>query len=179
LLVPPIDKRAAMGFIIMEAVRLMDEAQRSSQPSEDVLDLALSSVEGAADSASIELRSVSHFPAPTLAGDDAIAIVELATGRIRTSAGTFPGLERVAALVAKIYAHEASAVEKMSIGEAISEIVMTTERYWTMTRPLKTEPPSLAVLVFDPQRGNVVLERLELDAFVDALEAWSSIHQGV
>jgi hypothetical protein len=48
-----------------------------------------------------------------------------------------------------------------------------------MTRPLKTDPPSLAMLVFDPQQGNVVLERLELDAFVHALEEWSAVQLGM
>lgn len=164
-----------MGFIIMEAVRLMDEANRTQTAPSDGLELDLSGMDETPDNARINLRSVSMFPVPPPAENNAIAIVEMATGRIRTSAGGFQGLEQLAQLVAKIYANEALVVERMGIDEAITEIVMTTEKYWTMTRPLKTEPPSLAVLVFDPQRANVVLERLELDAFVHALEEWSSI----
>lgn len=164
-----------MGFIIMEAVRLMDEASRTKRPLEDGLEIDLSSIDEVPQSARIDLCSVSHFPVPAPSDNNAIAIVETATGRIRTSAGQFKGLAAVAQLVAKIYSNEARAVEQMAIGEAITEIVMTTEKYWTMTRPLKTEPPSLALLVFDPQRGNVVMERLELEAFVHALEEWSSV----
>lgn len=168
-----------MGFIIMEAVRLMDEASRASTPDDDVLELDLVPSDFAAAAGRAGLRSVSLFPVPEPSENNAIAIVDAATGRIRTSAGEFKGLDALAQLVAKVYANEARAVEQMGIDEAIAEIVMTTERYWTMTRPLKTEPPSLALLVFDPQRNNIVLERLELEAFVDALEAWSSIQDGV
>lgn len=164
-----------MGFIIMEAVRLTDEASRVSEPPCEALELDLGAMDKGPHDAPLDLRSVSMFPVPTCADDNAIAIVETATGRIRSSAGAFEGLDALAQLVAKIHANEANAVERMGIGEAISEIVMTTEKYWTVTRPLKTEPPSLALLVFDPQRANVVLERLELDAFVHALEAWSSV----
>jgi hypothetical protein len=164
-----------MGFIIMEAVRLMDEAGRVAPRVSDGLELDLSAMDEAPTAARINLRTVSHFPVPSPSESNAFAIVETATGRIRNSAGDFQGLDALAQLVAKIYANEARAVEKMGIDEAISEIVMTTEKYWTMTRPLKTEPPSLALLVFDPQRGNVVLERMELEAFVDALEAWSLV----
>jgi len=38
---------------------------------------------------------------------------------------------------------------------------------------------NFALLVFDPQRANVVMERLELDAFVGALDAWSAVHGSV
>lgn len=165
-----------MGFIIMEAVRLLDEAGRVKKEACTGLEIDLGSMDEPAEPPlRIDLRSVSHFPVPPPPDSNAIAIVETATGRIRTSAGAFRDLAAVAQLVAKIYANEARAVEQMGIGEAISEIVMTTEKYWTMTRPLKTEPPSLALLVFDPQRGNVVMERLELEAFVHALEEWSSV----
>jgi CheY-like chemotaxis protein len=169
----------SMGFIIMEAVRLMDEVNRVQAPAADGLEIDLSSIDEVPEVGRINLRSVSHFPVPRPSDNNAIAIVETATGRIRTSVGEFKGLEAVAQLVAKIYANEARAVEQMAIGEAITEIVMTTEKYWTMTRPLNTDPSSLALLVFDPQRGNVVMERLELEAFVHALEAWSSVQAGM
>jgi CheY-like chemotaxis protein len=164
-----------MGFIIMEAVRLMDEAGRTKRPEPDGLEIDLSSMDEVPENTRLDLRSVSHFPVPEPSDNNAIAIVETSTGRIRASAGHFQGLDALAQLVAKIYANEARAVDQMGIGEAITEIVMTTEKYWTMTRPLKTEPPSLALLVFDPQRGNVVMERLELEAFVHALEEWSLV----
>jgi CheY-like chemotaxis protein len=168
-----------MGFIIMEAVRLMDEAGRAPKSMSEGLELDLSSMDEMPEGVRINLGSVSHFPVPPPSDSNAFAIVETATGRIRSSAGDFKGLEALAQLVAKVYANEARAVEKMGIDETISEIVMTTERYWTMTRPLKTEPPSLALLVFDPQRGNVVLERIELEAFVHALEEWSAVQAGM
>jgi CheY-like chemotaxis protein len=168
-----------MGFIIMEAARLLDEAERW-QKARDAGAGALEPrersphEEPASDPETIDLRSLSRFPAPTLSASDAIAIIEPKTGRIHTRAGAFEGLDALAQLAAKVYANEAAVVEQMGIGEAIAEIVVTTERYWTMTRPLRTEPPTLALLVFDPQRANVVLERLELEAFVHALESWSS-----
>ena len=166
-----------MGFIIMEAVRLMDEAERASKGDSDTLEIQLGASDVPPQDGRISLRSASLFPVPPPSEANAIAIVETATGRIRTSSGQFAGLEALAQLAARVYANELRAVDLMAMDESISEIVMTTERYWTMTRPLKTEPPSLALLVFDPQRANVVLERMELNAFVDALEAWSSVQE--
>jgi hypothetical protein len=32
------------------------------------------------------------------------------------------------------------------------------------------------MVVFDPARANLVLERIELDTFVSALESWSAAH---
>jgi len=94
---------------------------------------------------------------------------------VRTSAGDFAHLDAVAELVASVFAQQASAVERMGMDEVIQEMVMTTARYWALTRPLQTQPPSLAMVIFDPERANVVLERLELDAFVAAFQAWSSL----
>jgi CheY-like chemotaxis protein len=173
---------APMRFIIMEALRLSDEAARTQQaaPSDapaarsepDELDLGTWS-SGPPLGATMSLRSVSHYPVGMPSYADAIAIVEADSGRIRTSAGAFSGLDAVAQLVARVYAQEATAVGQMDIDEGIQELVMTTARYWTLTRPLHTQPPSLALVVFDPERANVGLERLELDAFVAALQAWS------
>jgi CheY-like chemotaxis protein len=168
-----------MGFIIMEAVRLMDEASRTAEAERDTLEIDVGHYDEPLRDARISLKSASLFPVPPPSESNAIAIVETATGRIRTSSGKFEGLEALAQLVARIYTNELRAVDLMNMDESISEIVMTTERYWTMTRPLKTEPASLAMLVFDPQRANVVLERMELNAFVEALEAWSYAHDGM
>lgn len=173
----------SVSFIIMEAVRLTDEAERNrsaeaqrapgGNSDADELDLGPFAAEGVSDAA-ISLRSVSHYPLRKPGDADAIAIVECESGRIRTSAGEFPALEELAQLVARIYYHEAATIESLHTDDVMQELVMTTARYWTMTRPLPTTPPSLAMVVFDPGRANLVLERIELEAFVTALEAWSS-----
>jgi CheY-like chemotaxis protein len=170
-----------MGFIIMEALRQVDEAARGSeardaQPvmKDELLGLVLSSAPPAAANL-MSLRSVSQYPVPPPSSADAIAIIETESGRVRSSAGDFPGLQAVAQLVARIYAIEAAAVERLDLDEGIEEMVITMDSCWTMTRPLPTEPPSLALVVSDPKRTNVVLERLELDSFVESIAAWTTL----
>ena len=169
-----------IGFIVMEAMRVRDEATRE-MPRPDapaavpvVLTPSERAVSFAFDSLPPSLRptpSLSDFPLSIPDNADAIAIIEAASGRIRTSAGKFDRLDAVAQLVADLYSRELEAVTTLGNGETIEELVITTRRYWAVARPLAMQPPSLALLVFDPERANSVLERMELAAFVRTLQS--------
>jgi len=125
-----------------------------------------------ADQAAKSAASLSQFPAPFPIQAEAIAIIDARTGRLRNSSGKFAGLAEVAELVAEFFTNQSLSVDRLGTGQTIDEIVITTARFWSMTRPLKTDPLTLALLVFDPQQANMVMERLELDDFVSSIEAW-------
>jgi CheY-like chemotaxis protein len=178
--------RHPISYIVMEAMRLHDESRRPAAvarpPSSAGAGLSISvSAPERAEWALFESssptpstdRTLSNFPLTIPANADAIAIVEADSGRIRTSAGRFERLDALAQLVANVYSKEAEAISQLALEEKIEELVITTRRYWTVARPLAMEPPSLAFLVFDPQRANSVLERMELETFVRSMQAWS------
>ena len=169
-----------IGFIVMEAMRVSDEAKRGGAAGLLSLLPPLDRVASAppGDAMPFSLRpssSLSDFPLTIPDNAHAIAIVEAASGRIRSAAGTFERLEAVAQLVADVYTQEAAAVALLASDDAIEELVITTRRYWIVARPLALQPPSLAFLVFDPQRANSALERMELAAFARRMQSWSSV----
>jgi hypothetical protein len=168
-----------IGFIVMEAMRISDEAQRGPLPSRPVsaapIDREVSFQSfNPPTGKTVTVQSLSAFPLSISRDADAIAIVEADSGRIRSSAGKFDRLEALAQLVARVYCHEAIAVSQLAADDRIEELVITTPRYWTVARPLPAEPqPCFAFLVFDPRRANSVLERMELERFVRTMEARS------
>jgi hypothetical protein len=166
------------GFIIMEAVRLADEARRQpathvaavSSAGDDTIEL------GAFDpwSAPPPPAALSAFPPPQPADAEVLAVLELQTGRVCSVSGKFAGLEALAQLVATIYAHESATVEQLAIGECIQELVISAGSYWLMAKPFAVNPYGIALLVFDARRTNVVIARSELEGFVQAFDAWSA-----
>lgn len=167
-----------IGFIVMEAMRISDEAQRGPVPSLRPVSAAPIDREVSFQSfnpptgKTMNVPSLSAFPLSIARDADAIAIVEADSGRIRSSAGKFDRLEALAQLVARVYCHEAIAVSQLATDDRIEELVITTARYWTVARPLPAElQPCFAFLVFDPRRANSVLERMELERFVRSMEA--------
>lgn len=156
-----------MGFIIMEALRVRDEHDRDSGKY-----AADADVDGAPCSIE-DRRSVSEFPAPLPSDADAVAIVELETGRIRMSRGRFSKLHQIAELVARVVRHELRAIRQLDENESLNELVLTTTSYWVLVRPLLYESESWALLVFDPEKANIVMERMAMQEFVAELEAWA------
>lgn len=171
---------SSMSFIIMEAMRLKDEADWEAEVAASLrnptnIDDLIERDDELDDDFGDEgmRRSVSEFPARLPGDAEAIAVVELATGRVRTSAGTFDRLDAVAELVAKMFAAEVAAVAQLDIEEEIDELVITSRAYWAVVRPLSPDANNLALLIFDPDRANLVMERIELAGFLAALSAWS------
>lgn len=168
-----------MGFIIMEAMRIRDEEQRDSQARISAVDLSdeadWSEEETATSSG--DRKSLSQFPSPLPVGAEAIAAVEAGSGRIRTQAGSFSKLQQLARVAAEVYAAETMVLERLALDDGLKELVLTTPDYWVLLRPLRTTPESFVLLVFNPERANVVMERMELDSFINALKTWSEVHE--
>ncbi|HKU41922.1 MAG TPA: response regulator [Polyangiales bacterium] len=167
------------GFIIMEAVRLADEAKRvqaaSLAPAPKVpSDSSDLSGFDPWESAPPPPAALSGFPPMQPVEAEVLAVVELETGRVCSVSGRFTGLEALAQFVARVYAGESATVEKLNIDERIQELVLTAGTHWIMAQPLNAGALGIALLVFDSRRTNVVMARRELESFVRAFDAWSS-----
>ncbi len=161
-----------LGFIIMEGMRLADEASREA------------AAQGPHQSGAIAMSpttlvpntgprsTLSSFPMRLPADARAIAIVESENGRVRTAAGQFEGLDSHAEFVARTFAAESAIVERLGLDDDVREMVITTKSNWTLVRPLHSDPGSLAMLIFDPDRANLAMERLALANIVRELEEW-------
>ena len=165
------------GFILMEAVRLADEARREQAPPIAVRSHTDEASELAAFdpwSAPPPPTALSGFPPTQPEESEVLAVVELQNGRVCSASGKFAGLEAFAQLVASVYAHESATVGKLGIDECVEELVITAGAYWLMAKPLAVNPHGIALLVFDARRTNVVIARSELERFVRAFDAWSA-----
>lgn len=172
------------GFLIMDAMRQQDEAARAgaspaSEPPELGADFGFDDFREHRRS---ELRAptqpperisltLSRFPVYLPADARAIALVAN-TGRVRTAAGSLEGIDAHAEFVARLFSSEAAAVRRLKLDDDIHEMVVTTRNHWTLVRPVPQDPASLVMLVFDPERANLVMERRELQSFVVELEQW-------
>lgn len=160
------------SFLILEAMRQEDESSRET----DEL-AALEPVEAPREPAPRpSAPSLSRFPVYLPADARAIALLEATSGRVRCAAGDLGSLDAHAELVATLYRREHEAVRDLQIDDEVEELVLTTRRHWTLVRPVRVEPGSLVMLVFDPDRANLVMERRELASFVVELEAWCAAH---
>ena len=157
-----------LGFIIMEGMRLRDEAAervrtevqgkdvgsqwppRSMMPSEPVKPL-----NGTVPPNGLGLPG----------GARAIAVVDTATGKIRSSATTdgcpLTELARMAALVLR---RQLATLALFGDAEAVEELVLSTTTRCDVIRPLG--PAEFALLVFAPDEINLSMARLELERFV-------------
>jgi len=164
------------SFIIMEAVRLADEARRAVEGAPSSQPVAASDGEAFApwESAPPPPAALSGFPPAEPIESEVLAVIELETGRVCSASGKLVGLDALAQLIATVYAHESATIESLAIGESIQEVVLTAGAYWLMAAPLQVTPQGLALLVFDARRTNVVMARAELKSFVTAFDAWSA-----
>lgn len=167
------------SFVILEATRRADEAMSGEiaapkldlgAPSED---LALEWFRAGTPPPSERRPSapLSRFPVYLPADASAIALIEASTGRVRAAAGHLRRLDAWAELIARLVAAQRELVTRLGDDE-LEELVVTMERTWTLVRPVRIDPTSLVMLVFDPSRVNLMYERRELSSFVDELEAW-------
>lgn len=187
-----------LGFLIMDALRQRDETTRDREvPKEVIEELKAkaapteaapeepeppSSVDAsqprpavATPAAPLPRRrlrsSVSTFPVYLPADARAIAIVERESGRVRNAAGKLDTMDAHAQLVATLFEVQCRAIDALALADPVREVVFTTPRLWTVVRPL-SDPTSLVMLVFDPERANLVMERMALDGFVSDVDGW-------
>lgn len=154
----PVKRRTVeqpLGFILMEAVRLQDEARRGRTPR------------------AAPARSRASFPlAPPSVDSSAIAIVDTRTAAIEAGAGDHAVLAARAHLAVAVYHAEVAAVSELQLEDDVGELVLTTANAWTIVRPVEGMPDTLVMAVFDPTKSTLPMERLGLDDVARQLCAW-------
>ncbi|HWB73610.1 MAG TPA: response regulator [Nannocystaceae bacterium] len=141
-----------LGFILMESMRRQDEAQRAVRRN--------------------PARPRDSFPLAAPAESDAIAIVDTRDAHVEKMAGVCSELDARAQLAATIYRAEVAAVADLSLEDDVDEIVLTTDRAWTIVRRVPGMPDTLVMVVFDPGKSTLVMVRLGLDDVARRLQAW-------
>jgi hypothetical protein len=161
----------SLGFIVMEAMRLQDEAMRSLgsngvstswpaqrrtfRPSTLPSDCPLGLESSGPRNGDMGLPS----------GARALAMVETATGNILCSAAErdFP-VGELARMAAQLLTQEAATLRLCAEAEGVEELVLSTSSRCDVIRPLGGS--QFALLVFAPEETNLVMARLELDRFI-------------
>ena len=152
-----------VSFMVMEAMRLIDEAERAA--AEKVA--RVSSVPPPTD---LPGRTVSMFPAPMPDDAEAFLFVDVSSGHVRSSAGTFSRMETIATVVAEIYRNEVIALEALGRDDMV-EVLLATPDFWALAQPI-SNGGVLAMVIFDPRKVNVVIERRELEQLIRGFREW-------
>ncbi len=142
-----------LGFLLLEALRLQDEARRPAQARPPVTRALRLSTDA-----------------------DAIALIDVPTATIEAWAGRRAGLDGRAHLAVTIYRTEVAAVRRLGLDDEIEELVLTTRSAWTLVRRVPERADTLVMVVFDPNRSTLVMERLALD---ELLQSWALPEPGV
>jgi CheY-like chemotaxis protein len=172
---PTIQK--SLGFIVMEAMRVQDEAARNAPvpgdangsgfpgPRRSLRPNGPTLAPSSFPSTGSELPAARGLGLPS--GASALAVVETATGNVLQYAvkDGCPLLElaRSAALVMR---HQVNTLNLCSENEGIEELVLSTTSYCDVIRPIGNGLVHFALLVFMPDETNLVMARLELERFV-------------
>ena len=175
---PPVIQKS-LGFIVMEAMRVQDEAAHRAPASNDGTGSAWP-----AQRRSWQPSAMPPFPSPPPAprlssvpsaalglpnGATAIAVVDTATGAVLSSAAKegcpLPELARMAALVLR---HQTETLDLCNAAEGVEELVLSTSTHCDVIRPLNGSGSQFALLVFAPEETNLVMARLELERFIAA-----------
>lgn len=161
--------QSSLGFIVMEAMRLQDEAARAVKNGDagSVWPTARRSWRPSNGAVTFE----SSRPAPDEvrlpSGARALAVVETATGNVlRAAAREDCPIGELARLAAQLLLQEAATLRLCNESEGVEELVLSTSSRCDVIRPLGDS--EFALLVFAPEETNLVIARLELDHFIVA-----------
>jgi len=171
---PPVIEKS-LGFIVMEAMRVQDEAARNAPQPADGSTFPGPRVSwrpnGASADSALPPANGSYLPAirelGLPSGTSAIAVVETATGAVLQFAAKdgcpVAELARSAALVVR---HQLNTLTLCSENEGIEELVLSTSTYCDVIRPIGNGLAQFALLVFAPDETNLVMARIELERFI-------------
>lgn len=147
---------SALGYIVMEAMRLQDEAARATgsiRPA-SVWPLARRTFRPTTSEAALQN------------GTRALALVETATGNLlQCTAREDCPVGELARMAAQLLLQEAATLELFHQGEGVEELVVSTTSRCDIIRPLG-RGGEFALLVFAPEETNLVIARLELEQFI-------------
>ncbi|MCA9708164.1 MAG: response regulator [Myxococcales bacterium] len=173
------DVTSPLAFLLMEAMRLTDEAKRAAVPKAEIeIEIEAEAEIEAAPSPATDPRVPDEepdVPAVRMPVDaDALAVVETESGRVRSAAGRCEDLPALAQVAASVLRAEMAVIASLGLHDEVRELVLTTPRCWTVIRPVPSDPPCFAMLIFDPHRATLVMERREMDDLVRELETQGS-----
>lgn len=164
--------QSSLGFILIEAMRLQDEAARVSD--NGVTGSVWSNARRARRPSNGLVTFESSRPAAgevgLPSGARGLALVETATGNVlRSAASEDCPIGELARLAAQLLLQEAATLRLCSEAEAVEELVFSTRSRCDLIRPLGES--EFALLVFAPEETNLVIARIELDHFIAAHQA--------
>jgi len=173
---PPVIQKS-LGFIVMEAMRVQDEAARNAPqlsdgngstfpgPRVSWRPSGVTPESGIPPSNGASLPLARDLGLPS--GASAIAVVETATGAVLQFAAKegcpLAELARTAALVVR---YQLKTLTLCSENEGIEELVLSTSTYCDVIRPIGNGQTQFALLVFAPDETNLVMARIELERFI-------------
>lgn len=162
-----------LGFIVMEAMRVQDEAMRqlpaSGAPNGSVWPLQRRTFRPSAYPSERpgESAYLNGADLGTPNGARAIAIVETATGNVLRSATRADcPVGELARLASHLLQQEAATLRLCASGEGVEELVLSTSSRCDVIRPLGES--EFALLVFAPEETNLVMARIELEQLIAA-----------
>lgn len=173
---PPVIQKS-LNFIVMEAMRVQDEAAHHAALPSDGNGSGFPGPRysfrpsAALSEPSLQQANGSHAPAGRVfglpSGASAIAVVETASGVLLQFAAKegcpVAELAHTAALVVR---HQLNTLNLCSDNEGIEELVLSTSTYCDVIRPIGSGLAQFALLVFAPDETNLVMARLELERFI-------------
>jgi DNA-binding response OmpR family regulator len=166
--------QSSLGFILIEAMRLVDEAARGRGRGEG----SSSAWPGARRSRRPkQLKPGPSSPSQAPPGEvglpsgaSALALVETSTGNVlRSACREDCPIGELARLAAQLLLQEAATLQLCGEGEGVEELVLSTTSRCDVIRPLSQN--EFALLIFAPEETNLVFARLELDHFIASEQA--------
>ena len=183
-----------MSFIVMEAMRKIDEDARGPVGSSD-LDEELSffgdfelDEQSPAPEASEPPPprgssrppprvAASQFPGRARSAAGAILVAD-ASGTIVHRTGSFDRLEGLVQVVLAVWERKQASVAAVAPDDAVEEMVINSSTFCALARPMPGSDDRVLIGLFDPRRVNLAAERLALTEYLEAMGAWSSAQSG-
>lgn len=168
-----VEIQSSLGFILIEAMRLVDEAARLRVNGEQ-----------SGSAWPIPRRTWRPAPQPGVtfessrppgevglpSGASGLALVETSTGNVLRSASRDDcPIGELARLASQLLLQEAATLRMCGQTEGVEELVLSTTSRCDVIRPLSQH--EFALLVFEPEETNLVIARLELDHFIAVEQA--------
>jgi DNA-binding NarL/FixJ family response regulator len=163
-----VEIQSSLGFILIEAMRVVDEAarQRRSEGSASGWPMPRRTRRPASAQAGVTFES-SRPPGEVglPSGASGLALVETSTGNLlRAASREDCPIGELARLASQLLLQETATLRLFADSEGVEELVLSTTTRCDVIRPLS--PTEFALLVFAPGDTNLVIARLELDHFI-------------
>jgi CheY-like chemotaxis protein len=162
--------QSSLGFILMEGMRLQDEAARHGATRTAVSAWPPPQLSRRPGPVTFESWRPQQNEPGLPRGARGLAVVETATGHVlRAAARNDCPIGELARLASQLLVQEAATLRLCDVGEGVEELVLSTSSRCDLIKPLGEG--EFALLVFSPDETNLVIARLELDHFISVHKA--------